>query len=129
MAILLSPKHGLNPSMAVCFYCGEPTGEIVLPGRLKNDAEAPRCACWHKDPCEACKGWMQKGIILIAVGDGEEPGPNPYRTGGFAVVKDEAFIRWVGPDHPAIKARYCFIETSVWNRLGIEPKLEDDHGV
>jgi hypothetical protein len=42
--IKLSPQHGVNPSIGVCFYCGEDSGEIILPGRLKGDVEAPRRA-------------------------------------------------------------------------------------
>lgn len=40
-SIRLSPKHGLNPSISVCFFCGEDKNEIILPGKLEGDAEAP----------------------------------------------------------------------------------------
>ena len=39
-SIRLSEKHGLNPTLGVCFFCGEETGEIGLLGKLKGDREA-----------------------------------------------------------------------------------------
>ena len=39
--ILLSPKHGLNPSILPCICCGEDYG-IALLGKLKGDKEAPK---------------------------------------------------------------------------------------
>lgn len=85
--IRMSPKHGLNPAIPVCFYCMQEKNEILLPGRLnQDDDEAPRNVVWNMDPCSECKGFMQQGCVLISVRDGES-GNNPYRTGGWAVVK------------------------------------------
>ena len=33
--IKLSPKHGLNPSMDLCFWCGEPKG-VILCGHMHS---------------------------------------------------------------------------------------------
>ena len=41
-SIAISPNHGLNPSIPSCFFCGKPKNELVLFGKLKGDAEAPR---------------------------------------------------------------------------------------
>ena len=43
-SIKVSEKHGVNPSMEVCFICGQDTGAILLLGRLPGDKEAPRHA-------------------------------------------------------------------------------------
>ena len=53
----LSPKHGLNPLIPGCFWCGESKNEIALLGRLPGDAEAPRSAVWSKlfSGAEECK--------------------------------------------------------------------------
>lgn len=118
--IRISPKHGVNPSMGVCFYCGEDDGTIIQPGRLEGDAEAPRRAVWTKEPCPKCKGWMAQGIMLI-----EATGPesdNPNRTGRLWVVKQEAVERMGLP--PAmladvIQRRMAFIEPEVSHRLGL----------
>ena len=78
--IYLSPKHGLNPSLGVCFYCLEDDGTVVLPGRLKGDVEAPRKAVWSMEPCPKCKDLMTQGVLLISTRDGEEgeQGPVPH---------------------------------------------------
>lgn len=67
MSIKISEKHGVNPSLGVCFFCGEETGEIALCGKLKNDAEAPKRMILSYEPCNKCKEQMDKGITLIAV--------------------------------------------------------------
>lgn len=43
-SIKISPKHGVNPTIPVCFFCGKPKNEIALMGRMggKEDIEAPR---------------------------------------------------------------------------------------
>lgn len=117
-SIRLSEKHGVNPSLSVCFYCNGEKNELVLPGRLPGDAEAPRKAVWNMEPCYECAEWMRKGIILISVRPGSDP-KNPYRTGGWTVIKAEAFARIVGPSHPALTSRFCFIEDEAWDRLGL----------
>ena len=59
MGIRLSDKHGVNPTMGVCMWCGEPTGEIALLGKLKGDVEAPRYSTLSYEPCDKCKEiWM-----------------------------------------------------------------------
>ena len=40
--IKVSPKHGLNPTIPICFWCGKERGEVALLGRLPGDAEAPK---------------------------------------------------------------------------------------
>ncbi len=72
--IRFSSKHGVNPSLGVCFVCGEDDGTIVLTGRLKGDAKAPHRAIWSREPCPACRAFMQQGVIFISVRDGESGG-------------------------------------------------------
>lgn len=50
MSILLSKKHGVNPSIALCSRCGEETGEIMLLGKC------------HEYKCSAC-GATTYGIM------------------------------------------------------------------
>jgi hypothetical protein len=123
--IRLSKKHGVNPSLITCFYCGEDSG-VVLFGHLPNDAEAPhRAGCIDRQPCPKCVERMKQGIILISVRDGEE-GDNPYRTGGWVLLKEEALLR-VGI-HPQellddiLKRRVAFIPDNTWAMLGL-PKI------
>lgn len=104
-SIRLSEKHGLNPTLGVCFFCGEETGEIGLLGRLKGDKEAPRKAVLNYDPCKKCQEAWKDGVTLIACvteqpEDGRPPistandqHPDLYPTGNYAVIKPEAAER------------------------------------
>lgn len=50
-SILLSPKHGVNPSVGICAFCGHDK-EVLLMGKLKNDAEAPSSVISDYQPCD-----------------------------------------------------------------------------
>lgn len=101
--IKLSPKHGLNPCIPVCFFCGKERNEIVLMGRIgdgrKNeDFEAPMKAILDYEPCDDCKEKFAQGVLLVEVDDYPNmPGQrmiaeNAYPTGRHVVVKPEALI-------------------------------------
>lgn len=131
-SIQLSKKHGLNPSLGVCFVCGEDDGTVVLPGQLKGDAEAPRRAVWTREPCPTCKGWMAKGIVFLSVREGEH-GENPYRTGKLAVLKEEAVSHMISNKTllaSILKKRICFMDDRSWIQLGLPLGSEkgDAHG-
>lgn len=115
----LSERHGVNPSISTCFYCGGDKNELVLCGRLKNDEQAPMKVVYDKEPCDKCKEYMAMGIIVISVKDGETDKENPYRTGGWAVIREEVFNRI--PDGKKILngSRVCFIEDAAWDIIGL----------
>lgn len=120
--IRISEKHGVNPSVGVCFFCGEEDGTVILAGRLTGDAEAPRRAVWSHDPCPKCKEHMKAGIVLISVDPARSPDhANPWRTGGWCVVKEEAFRRLFSgpPVETSLKLRFAFVEDAVWDRVGL----------
>ena len=136
MSIKLSPQHGVNPSVEQCFVCMKDVG-VVLFGKMKGDAEAPRQVCLgpSSPPCTECQGHMEKGVIIISVRDGEEPEEdnvgnwNPYRTGGWCVVTDD-FIKRVIKDDPELrdsilKKRMVFMPDEVWGWLEL-PRGEVD---
>ncbi len=116
--IRISKEHGVNPAIPICFYCGEEKNEIILAGHLPGDKEAPRHAVWNMEPCDKCKEYMEQGIILISVKDNTSK-ENPYRTGGWVVVKEEALKQIIPEDHPCFKSRFCFIEDAVWEKIGL----------
>lgn len=67
MSIKLSPKHGLNPTIATCFFCGKDKNELILAGKInRNDDEMPMHTIINYEPCDECKAKMNKGITLIA---------------------------------------------------------------
>lgn len=121
--IRLSNKHGVNPAVPKCFFCQKDKNEIILAGRLPGDAEAPRGAVWDMAPCDECQNYMRQGVICISVKDGETDQKNPYRTGGWAVVRDIAIERLRGVvDNKIIesilKFRFVFLEDAVWDKIG-----------
>ena len=127
MPLYLSPKHGLNPSIEKCFFCNGDKS-VILFGRIPDgnggEKEAPRAAVLNQEPCDKCKGLMDQGIILISV-DEEKTGEdtnNPYRTGGWVVVKEEAIVRAFS-DTPVLeyilKKRVAFLTDEAWDRLGL----------
>ncbi len=102
-----------------CFFCGEPD-RIILHKRLRDVSQFHGKVIDH-EPCAKCAGYMQTGVILISVKDGEQ-GDNPYRTGGFWVVKDEAIRRMVKPTELAdtiIRKRMCFVPNQACKVMGL----------
>lgn len=105
----LSPRHGVNPTLLTCFWCGRQTGGIALLGRIRSkkwardDIEAPRETCMGLEPCPECRKKFEKGVLLIEVCDdgsrfkGNEAfairdtdGVNHWPTGRFAVLREGA---------------------------------------
>lgn len=125
----------LGFALPKCFFCRKDKNEILMNRRL-SPGLARQVADMHgkivdMNPCSECEEWMNRGVLLISVRDGEKlPGsgkmPNPYRTGGWAVVTPDAFSRImteIKADktivESAIKHRWTFIEDSVWCMLGL----------
>ena len=100
--IPLSPKHGVNPTLLKCFWCGG-ANRIALLGQLKGDAEAPHETVLNLEPCDQCKVLFARGVHAIKVSeDGSrfngnatfgikgEDGVLPWPTGRYAVLKAKA---------------------------------------
>jgi hypothetical protein len=138
MSIRLDPKHGVNPSVDVCFFCQQDRG-VALLGVLTasqkrafeeagvtsyDDSAAPHRACYSREPCDECKGHMADGVILISVDEeksGDDP-ENPYRTGGWVVVREEAITELINPPEllaHILRARIAFVPDDAWDMLGL----------
>jgi len=155
--IRLSEKHGVNPAIPKCFYCLGDKNELLLCGRLPKDQEAPRNMVWDMEPCDQCKAYMAQGIIVISVKDGEgekteadralhvrsqefTPArqmrpfvPNPYRTGGWWVMREEGLARILRALHREDKqdeaekliahvgrCRWLLLEDTTCAQIGLE---------
>lgn len=123
-----------------CYYCLEPF-EILLAteylnGEPVHDMAQYQDKCINMDPCPKCKGYMDQGIILITIdpsksaanwhtnpNPGEPFMPNPFRAGGWYVVREEAVRRMLEGSPKmlefAIKHRWMFIEHEAAERLGL----------
>ena len=92
--IHISEKHGLNPTLGICFWCGEHTGEIALLGKLKHDAEAPKETILNYEPCKKCKEQFEQGVLIMEV-DTNLNRPtiqdNYSPTGRHVVLDEKAF--------------------------------------
>ena len=96
-SIRLHHKHGLNPTLPVCFWCGKERGEIALLGAAYK-GEAPMRMVLDYEPCDTCrKGWEQGVVLFEARSPGDYDKP-PEFTGRFVVVKPEAIPRMFKPD-------------------------------
>lgn len=129
-SIKLSEKYGVNPAIPKCFYCGEDKNEIILVGKLPGDVEAPRGKVWDKEPCVKCAEYMQQGIILISVDVARTTDKaNPWRSGGWVVMREEAVRRLFTGDvvEQVCKSRVCFVPNEAWDMLGLErPSTEKE---
>ena len=106
--------------MSNCFFCNE-AKEILLDRRLRNSL--PRSAVYNHEPCDKCKGYMQQGIILISVNEKlTKDMQNPYRSGGWCVIKEEAIRRMLQPGdllNDILKKRMAFVPDNAWDALGL----------
>lgn len=130
--IKLSPKYGVNPAIPKCFFCWKDKNMIILAGHIQekgpngrpipgSDLEAPHGKVWDMEPCDECADYMKQGVILLSVKE-EERTDNPHRTGGFAVVTDEAITRWLGETETAkavLQKRVLFVPDEAWDKLGL----------
>ena len=102
--IKLSKKYGVNPTIPICFWCGEMKNEVALLGKLKGDVEAPHSCILDYEPCDECKKNMSMGVTLIGttkkpiredlppIRDNETE--TLYPTGQWLVVTKEAAKRY-----------------------------------
>lgn len=106
MGIRVRKKHGVNPSLSKCFFCGE-VHEIILFGLLPEDKEAPREIVLSYDPCEKCRELFSTGCLFIGVS--EKPlheGHLPiqegfFPTGSYALISRES-VHQYGVDAPVV---------------------------
>lgn len=118
--MILHKKHGLAPTIPICFICGKKKNEVALLGATWKGKEAPPMQMvMDKTPCEECKKYMQMGVILISVKDNEPDKDNPYRTGGWCVVKEDAVKEIFGVSSVLLHSRVGFLEDEAWDKIGL----------
>lgn len=131
-----SENRTLGVALTKCFYCLE-GDRLILNTRLTR--KPPSWVCnvdrhvVDMDPCPKCNKLMQQGIILITIdpsksdpGWEKKPIPNPYRTGGFFVIKQDALKKFLPGSlfEYAVKSRWIFIEHTAAEQIGLFDRAE-----
>ena len=94
MLIELSPNYGLNPTIGICFFCGEETRTIAIAGKLPNDEKAPTKDVLNYEPCDKCRAKFEQGIAFFgvtktALDNRPEIALNTYLTGSAIVLTED----------------------------------------
>lgn len=124
--IKLSPKHGVNPTIPVCFFCGEEKNEVALlgkigDGRKNEDFEAPMHMVLNYEPCDKCKEQWSKGVAVIEVTETPFPDGRPpiqknlYPTGRHVVIRTEAWNNTVDAEFE--DGQRCLLEDKAFDQL------------
>ena len=72
-----------------------------------------------KEPCDWCKGNMQKGIVLIEATGGSGDTARPL--GGYAVLTVKGVKRFLREPvlEAVLKKRMAFLDSVTWDTLGL----------
>ena len=142
----MSDKGSFGVALTRCYFCQE--GDRILINKALTSFAAARVRALDghtldMEPCRKCADYMKQGVIVITVDSAKsapnwnkEPMPNPYRTGGWFVVKDDAIKRMCNVltngdsiREFALKNRFLFIEHEAADKLGFfeahKTKAED----
>lgn len=144
--IEISPKHGLNPTIPVCFWCGKEKNEIALLGRIRekttnrfganvtkrdSDIEAPRRMVLDYEPCDECQKMWDSGVAVIEVQETPTMPNQPeiqkglYPTSRFVVMTVEGADR-VFPQHaPWSKGQKVLVDSEVFSHFVQEDPSPD----
>ena len=121
--IKISPKHGLNPTIPVCFWCGKQKNEIALMGRMKDDIEAPKNMVLNYVPCEECQNHMAMGVAVLEASDHPNTEGQPpmqkgvYPTSRFVVVTTECADRVFNAYAPWSEGKKVFVDSDVFSHF------------
>ena len=126
-SIRISKKHGVNPTIPICFWCGKEKNEIALLGKLPNDIEAPR-KIWipgDYEPCDSCKTYWSKGIRIVEayeqpfLYEKQSPYYGVYPSENLIVLKDEALEQvFSNIDYNKVRELgMCFIDHEAFKKL------------
>lgn len=148
--IEVSPKHGLNATIPVCFWCGKDKNEIALMGRVRekdhngravrgSDVEMPMKMVLDYEPCDCCKEQFSQGVQLIEcvnhVQDGRPPiskddrDNSVYPTGRTLVFKPEAAQNIFNIDKSMLEAgkKLCLDSTTFDQLLNMVQGSQTDN--
>ena len=127
-----------NAALTKCYFCLKDF-QILLARKYTQQGEpltdlAPlNGKVIDMSPCNECSDHMKQGVVLLSIDNSKsdkdwhrQKMPNPYRTGGYFVLKDEAIKRIFSEKMStwAIKHRWIFAEHEACERLGLFEQAE-----
>lgn len=124
---MISKKHGVNPTIPICFWCRKEKNEIALLGKLPGDTEAPR-STWlvgDYEPCDACKKLREQGIELIEAADRpvihpkQLPYHGAYPTGRHMILSEHGVRTIFSPEiaDDLCKRKIGFMDSETFAKL------------
>lgn len=135
--IKVSKKHGVNPCIPVCFWCGEEKSEVAILGELPGDVKAPMKAVLDFEPCEKCKSFMDQGITLIGVTTKQPKDGTPsignglYPSGAWSVIREDSELCQIILDieseerkNEILKVKRCLIDDKVLKDIIAQVEME-----
>lgn len=133
-SIKLSPKYGVNPTIPLCFWCGEEKNEIAMLGRIGDgrkgeDIEAPKHMVLDYNPCDKCMERMNLGVTCVEVTEIPPHENMPefvdgyYPTGRWTVIKSEAAKRIFNLDVETGKK--LLVSEEAFSAIFTSPVMED----
>jgi hypothetical protein len=114
-SMILSPKHGVNPTLVTCEICGGETNELALLGRLPDDAEAPRHVSLAGARCAACTARLVDHVACLRA-DAKQ-----IRTGEVVFLAEEkaqALFQPAAVLASVLRRRICLLAPETWEALG-----------
>ena len=139
-SITLSKKYGVNPTIPVCFFCGQPRNEVALLGKLKDDKEASMHMIIDYEPCDECKEKMSYGVTLIGVTDIQPEDNRPpvkatnlekdlYPTGSWRVITVDAFCEIFEIEDRESVPNAIYLDQELLNKFLEETEQKDESGM
>lgn len=124
--IVLSPNHGLNPTICTCFWCGKEKNEIAFLGRIGNprrgeDLKAPIHTVLDFDPCKECQKVMDCGFTVMEATTypnehcAKEMQRGVYPTGRYVVLHETVARRIFGNFEAGTTK--AFLDAKVYNTI------------
>lgn len=119
-SIRIHPEFGMNPTMPVCRWCDQPTGQIALLG-ASYEKEAPMHMVLNDNPCDKCKANMAQGLTIIEMPEGYAGKSLAERTGRWCVMSWEGAEHMLNDDMLTVarSQKVMLIHPSTANKLGI----------
>lgn len=124
-SLRLHPEYGVNPTLDICFWCGEPRGVLMLG--FNNNRQASRTVVINYEPCSACKDKMSQGIVIVEAEE-TKPGVKPgfpeiqkglSPTGRWLVMSEQGVRKFVAGDllDTIMAKKKVLVSPDVFSRL------------